>query len=136
MRDKEEKFAVRGPQEKEKSGSSSISIKRGLVGSPIAIPLGRLVINLLSRFSGHGGTYESNHFLKQRRRIVMPTVPTSTSNKTTKVKRLKEGGFCVFCFSLIWVLFCGGSFFFTFLSSPKSFFITRNLIITYKLSTI
>jgi len=71
-----------GLQEKGKRVSSSISVKRVLVGSPVAIPLGRLVIrNLLSRFSGHGGAYENNHFLEQRRRIVMTTIPTSTSNK-------------------------------------------------------
>jgi hypothetical protein len=109
-----------GLQEKGKRVSSSISVKRVLVGSPVAIPLGRLVINFLSRFSGHGGAYESNHFLEQRRRIVMTTVPTSTSNKAMKLKRLKECGFCAFCFSFIWVLFCGGSFFFTFLPSPEN----------------
>jgi hypothetical protein len=65
----------------------------------------------------------------------MTTVPTSTSNKATKVKRLKEGGFCVFCFSFFWVLFCGGSFFYVFVK-PRKFFITKNLIITYKLSTV
>jgi hypothetical protein len=40
-------------QEKGKRGSSSISTKRVLVGSPVAIPLGRLLTNLLSRFSRH-----------------------------------------------------------------------------------
>jgi hypothetical protein len=42
-----------------------------------------------------------------------------------KVKKLREGGFCVFCF-----------FFFNVFIKPKFFFITNNLVITYKLSTI
>ncbi len=80
-------------------------------------------------------TYESNHFQGQKRKMMMIITATSTGNQTTKVKRPKEGGFCV-TFSF-WVLFCGGSFFsFTFMSSTKSFFITKNLIITHKLSTI
>jgi hypothetical protein len=66
------------------------------VGSLITTTLRGLVVNLLSRFSWHGGTYESNHFLEQRRRIVTIATTTSTNNKTTKVKRLKEDGFCVF----------------------------------------
>ncbi len=130
------KIAIGGPQEKEKRRSSSISVRRGLFGSPIAIPLGRLIINLLSRFSRHNGAYESNHFLEQRKRIVMTIVPASTSNKTTKVKRLKEGGFCVVCFSIFWVLFCDGSFFFNVFVKPRKFFITKNLIITYKLNIV
>jgi len=40
-------------------------------------------------------------------------------NKTTKVKKLREDRFGVFyCFSFVWVLFCGGSFlilFYTFI---------------------
>ncbi len=85
-----------------------------LVGSPIIVPLGGLVVNLFSRFSWHGGTYESNHFLEQRRRIMMITTPISTCNTTTKVKRPREDGFCGFCFSFVWVLFCGGSFYLHF----------------------
>jgi hypothetical protein len=50
------------------------------------------------------------------------TTPKSIGNKTTKVKRLKEDGFCVFLF-----LFCLGFvlwrvFFFMFSSSLKSFY--------------
>ncbi len=75
------KNCIWGLQEKGKRGFSSISVKRVLVGSPVAIPLGRIVINLLSRFSGHSGAYESNHFLEQRRRIVMTTISTTTSNE-------------------------------------------------------
>jgi hypothetical protein len=60
----------------------------------------------------------------------MTTVPISINNKTTKVKRLREGGFCVFCFFLN-VLFCCGSFFYIFVK-PKKFLITKNLVITYK----
>jgi hypothetical protein len=66
---------------KGKRGSSSISIKGVLVGSPAPIPLGRLVINLLSRFSGYFGANESNHFLEQRRRIV------SDDNITNRQRR-------------------------------------------------
>jgi len=41
-----------------------------------------------------------------------------------------------FVFSF-WVLFCVGSFFFLCVFfKPKCFFITKNLVITYKLSTI
>ncbi len=90
-------------QEIRKKGSNSISIYKGFVGSLITILLMALVINLLSRFSWHGATYESNHFLKQWRRIVMTKTPTSIGNKTTKVKKLREDGFCVFLF-----LFCLG----------------------------
>jgi hypothetical protein len=39
------------------------------------------------------------------------TAPTSTSNKTTTMKRLREDGFSVFGFSFVWVLFCDGFFF-------------------------
>jgi hypothetical protein len=61
----------------------------------------------------------------------MTTTPTSKCNKTMKVKRPREGGFCVI------KLFCGGSFFFPlhFYQAPK-IFITKNLVITYKLSII
>jgi len=58
---------------------------------------------------------------------VVEILPTSTCNKTTKVKRLREDEFCVFCFSFVWVLFCGGSFFFTFLSSLEIFLSPRIL---------
>jgi hypothetical protein len=81
------------------------------VGSLITTPLRGLVVNILSRFSWHGGTHESNHFWEQRMKIVMTVAPTSTSKKTTKVNRLKEDGFCVFllffCLSFVlwWVLF-------------------------------
>ncbi len=52
---------------------------------------------------------------------MMTTTPTSIGTPTTKVKRPREGGFCV-TFSF-WVLFCGWSFFsFMFLSSPKVFY--------------
>jgi len=53
---------------------------------------------------------------------MMTITPTSTCNQTRKVKRPREGGFCVTFF--LGVLFYGGSFFFSFmfLSSAKSFF--------------
>jgi len=55
-----------------------------------------------------------------------------------KVKRSREGGFCVT--SSFWVLFCDGSFFYPpfYVSSKpiKFFFITMNLVLIYKLSTI
>jgi hypothetical protein len=54
-----------------------------------------LVVSLVLKFWGHDGPYESNHFLKQRRRMMMITTLTSTGNKTMKVKRSMEGGFCV-----------------------------------------
>ncbi len=73
--------------------------------------------------------------LEQRKMIVMITALASTDNKITKVKRLREDGFCVFCFSFVWVLFCGGSFFNAFIKL-RNFFIIKNLIIIYKLNTI
>jgi hypothetical protein len=67
------------------------------------------------------------------RRREMTTTPTSTSNKTTKVKRPREGGFCViFLGFVLWWVFL---FFYVYVK-PKKFFITKNLVITYKLSTI
>jgi hypothetical protein len=66
---------------------------------------------------------------------MMTITPASTGTPTMNVKRPKEGGFYV-TFSF-WVLFCGGSFFFLYVSIKlKKFFITKNLVITYKLSTI
>jgi hypothetical protein len=68
---------------------------------------------------GHNGPYESNHFLEKKRRMMMTTTPTSIDNKTTKVKRPKEGGFYVkknsVCF-VVWPFFS-----FTFLLNPKGF---------------
>ncbi len=65
---------------------------------------------ILFRFSWHDETYENNHFLEQRKKIMTTTSLASTSNNTTKVKRLREKGFYVFCFFcfgfvLWWVLF-------------------------------
>ncbi len=56
---------------------------------------------------------------------MMITTLASTGNQTMKVKRRREGEFCVTLF--FWVLFCGESFVFvflsfTFLSSRKSSF--------------
>ncbi len=48
----------------------------------------------------------------------------------------KAKGGWVLC-DVFWILFCGGSFFFLYISiKPKKFFITKNLVITYKLNTI
>jgi hypothetical protein len=107
-------------------------VKKGLVGSPIVVPLGGLVVNLLSKFGGHNEAYQSNHFLEERRRIVMTTALTSIGNKTTKVKRLRQGG--VFFFFLGFVLWWV-PFFYIFVK-PKKKFITKNLVITYKLNII
>ncbi len=63
----------------------------------------------------------------------MTATPTSIDNKTTKVKRVREDRFCVF---FVLVLFCGGSFFLILLSSLKISFISKNLVIIFKLSTI
>ncbi len=49
----------------------------------------------------------------------------SIGNKRTKVKRPRKGGFC----------FVVGSFFYIFVKLIK-FFIIKNLVITFKLSTI
>ncbi len=91
---------------------------------PVLIPLGGLTVSLDFRFWGHNKAYESNHFLEQRRRMTMTSTLVSIGNKTTRVKRLRKGGFC----------FVMSSFFYIFVKSIK-FFITKNLVITYKLST-
>jgi hypothetical protein len=75
--------------------------KKGLDGSLVTIPLGGLVVDILQRFSWHDETYESNHFLEQRKRRMTTSSPSSTSNNTTKVKRPREDGFCVFCISFV-----------------------------------
>jgi hypothetical protein len=54
----------------------------------------------------------------------MTATLASIGNKTTKVKRPKvkrprEDRFCVFLLFFFQVLFCGGSYFFMFLSSLK-----------------
>jgi hypothetical protein len=90
-----------------------------------------LAVSLVSRFWGHDGAYESNHFLEQRRRMM--TITTSTCNKTMKVKRPREGGFCVIIFGFYFVVCL---FFLYIFVNPINFFITKNLVITYKLNTI
>jgi hypothetical protein len=50
-KDKKEKIVVEGFEKKGKRDSSSTSIKKGLVGSPVAVPLGGLFVNLFFRFS-------------------------------------------------------------------------------------
>jgi hypothetical protein len=47
----------------------------------------------------------------------------------------KANGGWVLC-NFLGVLFCGGSLFSIFFVNPIKFFITKNLVITYKLSTI
>jgi hypothetical protein len=49
----------------------------------------------------------------------MTAAPALMENKITTVKKLREDGFCVFCFSFVWVLFYGGSFHFMLSSSLK-----------------
>jgi hypothetical protein len=39
-----------------------------------------------------------------------------------KGEKAREDGFCVFCFSFVWVLFCGGSFFLHFHKVLKVFY--------------
>jgi hypothetical protein len=66
----------------------------------------------------------------------MTTTPTSIDNKTTKVKRLREDKFCVFfAFLLFGFCFMVGPFFYTFVK-PRKKFISKNLIIIFKLRTI
>jgi hypothetical protein len=65
----------------------------------------------------------------------MTATPTSTKNKTTKVKRPRENRFYVFL-----LFFCSGfvlwSFFFYALVKLRKFFITKNLVLIFRLSTI
>ncbi len=65
----------------------------------------------------------------------MTTTPTSTNNKTTKVKRLREDRFCLFAFLLFRFCFVVGLFFNVFFKLKK-FFITKNLVIIFKIITI
>jgi hypothetical protein len=62
----------------------------------LVIVLLGLLVSLAFRFWGHNEAYESNHFVEQKRKMMTKTTPTSTSNKTTKVKTPREGGFCAF----------------------------------------
>jgi len=98
----------------------------------VLIQLEGLVVSLVFRFWGHSVAYESNHFLEQRRRMTMPSTLVSIGNKTTKVKRPRKGWFCVFFFGFCFVV---SPFFYIFVK-PTKFFIIKNLVITYKLSTI
>ncbi len=113
--------------------SVPISIRKGRVVSLVVVPLG-LVVNLDSKFCGHSKTYESNHFLEQRRRMMTTMSQASTSNKITKVKRSREVGFCIFFFGFCFVL--GPFFFFMFFSNPKYFLSPRIWLLPTKLSTI
>ncbi len=67
-----------------------IFVRSRLVVGLATIPIG-LVVNLVLKFWGHSGTYENNHFLGQRKRMVMTITPTSTSNQIMEVKRPREG---------------------------------------------
>jgi hypothetical protein len=74
--------------------------------------------------------------MEQRKRIVMIATPTSTDNKITKVKRLREYEFCVFfTFLLFGFCFIAGLFFYASIKL-KIIFITKNLVIIYKLNII
>jgi hypothetical protein len=78
-----------------------IFVSNLLVVSLVEVPI-ELVISLVFRFWRHGRTYENNHLLGQRRKMMMTTTLPLIANQTTKVKRPREGGFCV-TFSF-WVL--------------------------------
>ncbi len=71
-----------------------IFVRSGVVVNLVVVPIG-LVVSLVSRFWGHWWDIWKQPFLGQRRRIMMTTTSTSLSNQTTKVKRPREGGFCV-----------------------------------------
>ncbi len=64
------------------------------------------------------------------------TPSTSIDNKATKVKRLKEYGYCVFCFSFVWVFVLMVGPYLSVFFKPRKFFITKNLINIYKLCII
>jgi hypothetical protein len=81
-----------------------------------------LVVSLVSKLWWHDKIYENNHFLGQRRTVMMTTIRASIGTPTMKVKKPREGEFCV-TFSF-WVLFCGGFFFFPlrFCQAQKVFY--------------
>jgi len=67
---------------------------------------------------------------------VITATPTSIDNKTTKVKKKRENRFYVFfAFLLFGFCFMVGPFFYNFIK-PRKFFISKNLVIIFKLSTI
>ncbi len=78
------KTCSQGFLRKRKEGFQFRFNKRGLVGSLVVVPLGGLIVNLLSRFSWHDGAYQNDHFLEQRKRIMTIVAPTSTCNKTRR----------------------------------------------------
>jgi len=96
------------------------ALKKGGSQDPCSILISTrrgLIVSLIFIFWGHDGAYESDHILEQKKRMMMTTTLASICNKTTKVKRPREGGFSINCF---WVLFCGGSFIFLCISvKPK-----------------
>ncbi len=52
-------------------------IRSEIVVSLVMVPIG-LVVSLVFKFWGHDATYENNHFLGQRRRMMMITTLAST----------------------------------------------------------
>jgi hypothetical protein len=66
---------------------------------------------------GHDGVYENNHFLEQKRRMMMIITSTPTDNKTIKVKRPKDGEFHVIFFGFCFVV--RHFFFFYVFVEPK-----------------
>jgi len=65
----------------------------------------------------------------------MSTTPTSTNNKTTKVKRPRENRFCVFLLFFCLGFILWSVFFYAFVNFRKKI-ITKNLVFIFKLSTI
>ncbi len=61
--------------------------------------------------------------------------PTSTYNKTTKVKRPREDRFCLFAILLFEFCFVVGRFLHAFVKLRK-FFITKNLVLIFKSNII
>ncbi len=73
--------------------------------------------------------------MEKRKQIMITTTPASINNKT-KVKKLREDRFYVFfAFLLFGFCFMVGPFFYTFIK-PRKFFISKTLVIIFKLSTI
>ncbi len=98
-----------------------ISIRKGLVVNLVV----RLIINLVSRFWGLDGAYESNHFLEQTRRRMMTTTPNINMHQNNEGEKTKGG-------RVLWWVF----FSFYIFVKPINFSITKNLVIIYKLNTI
>ncbi len=94
----------------------------------------RLIVSLVSRFWGHNGTYETTAFGTKEK-------DGDHNNTNINMQPNKEGekakGGWVLCNIFFGFCFVAGQFFPFYVSAkPIKFFITKNLVIIYKLHNI